>query len=174
MSTASSGRWTNDEGFEYWHSYFAAVLGTEYFDGPMAGVGVLPDKSAHYFKIVGWDDEHSGRVFATAEIPTRIAEALWTVFEAVEPPRLPEWYPQSVGAGEVQTKVDAAITAVGIESQRAGFSKALQSRDLVGNTTGVVLDDSQSRAIQRMVFNERIVELGTAPILQGFPRNLRR
>jgi hypothetical protein len=154
-------------------SYFDKVLGLEYFDGPMDGVGILPDKSAYHFKIVGWDRDHVERVFASAEISGHTAEALWAAFQAVEPPRSPEWYPQSTGVGDTQANVHAAVAAVRAESKRTGITRVLQSQDLIGETTSVAVDAAQSRATQRMVSEDKIVQLESVPALEDFLRRLR-
>src|SRR5262249_25841849 len=101
----------------------ARMLGLEYYDGPMSGVGQTEDRKAYYFTIVAWDEEHLERVFAVAEIPGIVADRVWKAFEAVEPPRFPKWYPQSDGVGATRDEVTAAVALARAESKRAGFTR---------------------------------------------------
>jgi hypothetical protein len=154
--------------FEQSNPYFAKVLGFEYFDGPMAGIGILPNRAAQYFKIVAWDEEHDVRLFAIIAISPEKADRVWSAFEAVEPPRLPGWYPQSMGHGDIGANVQTSIEAVRADAECARVEKVVQSHDLTGMTMSVTINDSQAQAIRRMMSDDRLVELGAATILDDF------
>ena len=153
-------------------SYFERVLGLEYFDGPMTGVAIQADGKAYYFTIVGWDEEHHERVFAVAEIQTKVAERVWRAFEAVEVPRLPMWYPQSDGTGDTRAEVDAAIAALRIEWEDRGFRRIIQSRDLTGRVIDTELNDADFHTIQEMVSVGKVLEVKSASVLDEFIRML--
>jgi hypothetical protein len=153
-------------------SYFDKVLILDYFDGPMAGVGVLPDKSTHYFKIVGWDEEQLERVFSTTEISALTAQELWDAFRTVEPSRQPTWWPQSRGTGDIAIRTDGAVSAVCSEAERAGATRLIQSRDLIGPTMLVMLNAAQGRMIQRMMLSGKWLDLSEEPLIEELLRHL--
>ena len=154
--------------FSYLNSYFEVLLGLEYFDGPMVGVGSLPDKTSYYFTILGWDSEHSERVFALAAIPNDAVSALFTALEAVEPAKKPRWYVQSTGVGQARVAIDKAITVVRDEAMRSGFRRLVQSQDLVGPAIQVDLTYSEVHALNTIVIDNKIAELMSRPILAEF------
>lgn len=160
-------------GYQVCEMKLEKILGLDYFDGPMSGVAIQTDGKAYYFKIVGWDEEHCERVFAMAEIQTKVAERVWRAFEAVEAPRLPTWYPQSDGIGETRVEVHAAIAALRADWQSARFAKIIQSEDLSGKVIGIELRDADVQTIQQMVSTDKLIEVKSAPVLEEFLRTIR-
>jgi hypothetical protein len=72
------------------HHPFRARLVTEYYDGPMAGIGFRND-DAMYFRIVAWDEGYRTRIYAVGVIDPVLAKEIWAPLEHVEPSRLPIW-----------------------------------------------------------------------------------
>ncbi len=157
-----------------WDTYFSRLLGLEYFDGPMAGVGLMPDGTAWYFKILGWDDEHHERVFAVAQIPAKIIDSLWAAFKAAEAPRMPAWYPQTTGGSERQAAIRQAISRMHLEIEHAKHWKVVESSDLVGSAFGVDLEDSEVSIIREMITKEQLTALRSSCILPEFLEKLRQ
>jgi hypothetical protein len=155
-------------------SYFQEVLILDYYDGPMAGVGLLPDRSAYYFKIVGWDKDQLERVFGIAAISALTANQLWDAFRSVEPPRQPTWWPQSGGSGDIAIKIRGAISAVCSEAERTGPTRLIQSRDLIGPTKLVMLDTTQVRMVHGVMFSDKWIDLGEEPLIEELLRHLAR
>jgi hypothetical protein len=151
---------------------FERVLGLEYFDGPMAGVGYCLNGETYYVRIVGWDEAHLERLFALAAIPRDLADRVWGVFEAVETPRFPVWYPQSDGLGDVRAAVNSVMHDVRVEVGRGEFQGLLQSRDLRNDVVYTELSKNESDALRRVVDAEELVELKSAAPLEEFLRRV--
>lgn len=153
---------------EFPNGFCRSLVALEYYDGPMSGVGFLPDGSAIYFQAVAWDEEQWHRVYAAASVPVSIAAAVRDAFSKIEELREPIWCPGRGSDVSAQVLVDKSIADVMSAANSAQRWWVIGSHNLVEKSTATELSNSDASKLRAHVESRRIVDVQDEQSLDDF------
>lgn len=149
------------------------VIAREYYDGPVAGIGLRArDQVIIFFRAVAWDKEQWNRVFATSPARKDTVARLQVALTKIETPKVPFWLP---GPATNTTEVAAAwdlVLANASESREWCF---IESHDLLeAANEGAVPSELVARVVQ-LVNQRSVADLAVedSPLLPSFLDHLR-
>lgn len=147
------------------------IIAHEYYDGPIAGIGLLTrDQKGIFFRVVAWDGEQWNRVFAITAVSDGKVEHLRTALTKIEAPKEPFWLPsQATNTPEVQSAWEALLTDV-----RASINWSLvESHDLLGASKEAAPPVDLAAAIAEAAINGAVQDVDGSPLLAAFLEQLR-
>ena len=147
------------------------VIALEYFDGPIAGIGLRHrDQASIYFRAVAWDDDEWFRVFATAPAGDDGVARLRAALARVEAPQTPFWLPSG---GTDTPDVTSAWAHVSAGVQTSSAWSLVESRDLLAAARETLVPAELTAAVGRLVKQGTILDVDGDPLLPAFLDQLR-
>ncbi len=147
------------------------VIAKDYYDGAMSGIALQTrDDVLIFFRVVGWDTEQWGRVFAITVVDNALGERLRALLAKLEPQREPFWLPgpQST-TPEVTTAWEDMLRAA-LETHQW---RLVECHDLLGAVAEKMLPPAEAKCVAEMVRHEAVMDLQASPLLDEFLRQLR-
>jgi len=145
-------------------SFCAWVIAFEYYDGPMAGIGLRNrDRMNVFFRAIGWDEEQWNRVFAVTPVRGDSVESLRSALIRIEVPKEPFWLPSSATNTPEVTSAWEALLADTRESKAWSL---VESHNLLSTANETVLPSELVSAVTQLVAKGLVRDIaGAAPLV---------
>lgn len=151
--------------------FFAWIIAREYYDGPIAGVGLRTRGQVKiFFRTIAWDSEQWNRVFAITPVQDSKVERLRAALAKIEAPKEPFWLPsQATNTPEVLSAWDALLADV---RESTNWS-LVESHDLLDASDEAAQPVDLAAAIAELVTQGAIRDVDGVPLLAMFLEQLR-
>jgi hypothetical protein len=146
--------------------FCAWVIAREYYDGPMAGIGLRArDQMKIFFRAVAWDSEQWNRLFVITPVRAGAVEHLRTVLTKIEKPKEPFWLP---GAATSTPEVAWAWDAVLADAYESRQWSLAESHDLLDAAKEMILPPELASGVVRLVQQGSVRDIDNAALLPPF------
>ncbi len=151
--------------------FCAWVIAREYYDGPMAGIGLRArDQARIFFRVVAWDSEQWNRVFAITPVREDAVESLRTALTRIEKAKEPFWLP---GPATYAAEVTSAWDAVFADAYESDNWTLVESHDLLDAANETTLPGELALRVVRLAQQGSVRGIDGVPLIPPFLDQLR-
>jgi hypothetical protein len=146
------------------------VIAYDYYDGPLAGIGLRSkSRTFLFFKAVAWDEEHWKRVFSVTDLQSEVALGLLAALEKFEPRKEPFWFPSGMTH---QTEVSSAWEAVRTAALDSKKWALVESHNLLDAAEELPLSADEGLAVVSVIRGNSLKDISGDMLLSKFASDL--